>query len=151
IKAMRGKAEALWHTRRKELERIAPTMTLSALQAHYRQQGHEHSIGAIRQALVGLQNKWQRTKQQSELYGRKDELAQLATHMTSTQIAAQLGYSRNYMWKVLHELGITPQPAKAAKAPVSKPTKAPKAPKAPKAAKAAKPTQGPKLVKPAEH
>lgn len=130
IKAKRAAAHALWNSRRPELEKIAPSMTLKALQAHYQQQGHTHTIGAIRQALTLLGIEWQRTRVQSELYSRKTELASMASRFTCQEMAAQLDYSPKYLWKVLDKMGITPLQGKSGPAPkvrTPKPlTKAPK-------------------------
>lgn len=131
IKAKRVAAHAMWNSRRSELEKIAPSMTLKALHAHYQQQGHTHTIGAIRQALTQLGIDWQRTRVQSELYQRKAELAIMASHHTCQEMAAQLGYSPKYLWKMLDKMGISALhgksgPAPKARAPKPSPAKSPK-------------------------
>lgn len=149
IKAKPCNSGPLWFGRRAELLRIAPGMTIEDLQAHYAAQGHQHTIGAIRQALASMGIKWKRSRVQPELLGRKPELAQLATRMTCKQMAARLGYSRNYMWKMLKQMGITALPGMsgpASKRATPGKTSTPAKP----TPKAAKPVPAPRLTQPAK-
>ena len=82
IKAQNGMRASIWKARRKELEQLAPTMSLKQLQDHYARQGHKHTLGAWRQALKLMGIDWLHTKAQSPLYGRQQELQELAKRMT---------------------------------------------------------------------